>query len=219
MSDLTKPAPANEALRTLHQAYPRLHHYLQFSTPLELLIATILSAQVRDDVVNATTTSLFKKYRTAEDYARAELQQLIKEIGAVSYPAAKAKHIREACQELARKHGGGVPRTMADLVALPGIGRKSANAILQNAFDVVEGIVVDTHVLRVAYRLGWTDTEKNAEKAEKQLMELLPRGEWKRFPWLMKAHGRAVCRAPVPRCSQCPVARGCPKRGVAQVQR
>ncbi len=214
-----KPAPVNDVLRALHQAYPRLHHYLHFSTPLELLIATILSAQVRDEVVNATTTSLFRKYRTAEDYAHAELQPLIREIGAVSYPAAKAKHIKEACQELARRHGGEVPRTMADLAALPGIGRKSANAILQNAFDVVEGIVVDTHVLRVAYRLGWTDTEKNAEKAEKQLMELLPREEWKRFPWLMKAHGRAVCRAPAPRCSQCPVARLCPKQGVAQVRR
>lgn len=203
-------------LSTLHNLYPNLHHYLTFSTPLELLVATILSAQVRDEVVNATTPLLFKKYKNAQDYADADIAELAYTIRSITFGATKAKHIKEACQRIVEKHKGTIPHTMEELTSLPGIGRKSANVILQNAFGIVEGVVVDTHVLRVAYRLGFTSTEKNAEKSEKELMELLPKTEWKTFPWLMKSHGRAVCKAPVPSCSSCSIEKLCPKQGVAK---
>ena len=204
----------NDVLKILHKTYPTLRHYLNFSNPLELFVATILSAQVRDEVVNATTDVLFKKYKTVAEYARTDLQELIDDIKKVSFPANKAKNIKEACKILAEKYQGKVPRTMEELTALSGIGRKSANAILQNAFGIVEGITVDTHVLRVSYRLGWTTTDKNAEKSEEQLMQVIPKAEWKMFPWLMKAHGRTICKAPVPECSKCPVNKLCPKQGV-----
>lgn len=203
-------------LTTLHKTYPHPHYYLNFSNSLELLVAALLSAQVRDEVVNAATPALFKKYRTAEQYAKADLHELTALIKTITFAGNKAKHIREACRILVQKHHGNVPRTMGELTELPGIGRKTANAILQNAFDLVEGIVVDTHVLRVAYRLGWTTTDKNAEKAEEQLLKIIPQSEWKQFPWLLKAHGRAICRAPIPGCRQCPVEKLCPKQGVGK---
>lgn len=205
-----------EILKTLHQTYPSLRYYLHFSTPLELLVAAILSAQVRDEMVNAATAALFKRYKTANDYAQAKLPELLSFIKTITFAGNKAKHIQEACKILVQKHQGKVPRTMAELTELPGIGRKTAHAILQNAFDIVEGIVVDTHVLRVAYRLGWTTTDQNAEKAEEQLLKIIPRAEWKQFPWLMKAHGREICKAPVPSCSRCPVEKLCEKQGVGK---
>lgn len=205
-----------EILRTLHKTYPNLRYYLNFSNPLELLVAAILSAQVRDEVVNVTTPALFKKYKTAEQYAKADLSELTNFIKTITFAGNKAKHIQEACRILVQKHSGKVPKTMTELTELPGIGRKTANAILQNAFDMVEGIVVDTHVLRISYRLGWTTTDKNAEKAEEQLLKMIPRPEWKQFPWLMKAHGREICKAPVPFCGRCPVEKFCPKQGVGK---
>lgn len=203
-------------LATLHQTYPHLHHYLNFSNPLELLVATILSAQVRDEIVNTTTPALFAKYRKAEDYANADLQTLISMVKTITFSATKAKHIKESCTILRDKYMGNVPQKMEELIELPGIGRKSANAILQNAYNKVEGIIVDTHVLRVPFRLGLTTTDKNAEKAERELMEILPKAEWKEFPWLMKSHGRAVCKAPTPTCSACPVEKLCPKNNVTK---
>lgn len=205
-----------QVLSILHTTYPNLHHYLTFSNPLELLVASILSAQVRDEVVNAATPALFKKYKTADAYAKADLKELTSMVKNITFANNKAKNIKAACAILAEKYHGKVPHTSEELIELPGIGRKTANAILQNAFGIVQGIVVDTHVLRVAYRLGWTDTDKNAEKSEQQLMAIIPKSEWKTFPWLMKAHGRAICKAPVPFCSTCPVNNLCPKQGVTK---
>jgi len=206
---------AAKILATLKRLYPNARYYLDFSNPLELLVAAILSAQVRDTVVNATTPKLFQKYKTAQDYARADLETLITEISPVSFPANKAKHIKEACKLLVAKYHGNVPKTMEELVELPGIGRKTANAILINAFGRVEGIVVDTHVMRVAYRLGWMTSQK-PEKIEQDLMKLIPKEDWARITWLLKDHGRAVCSAPVPACSRCVLEPDCPKAGVTK---
>ncbi len=213
---MPNPAQAKITLERLHKAYPKLHHYLTFSNPLELLVASMLSAQVRDEMVNAATPALFKKYKKAEAYAHTDVRELNGYIKTITFAGNKARNIKETCRILVEKHDGNVPRSMDALTGLPGISRKTANAILQNAFNIVEGIVVDTHVLRVAHRLGWTDTDKNAEKAEQQLMQLLPKQEWKTLPWLLKAHGRAICKAPVPLCSACPVEKLCPKQGVAR---
>ncbi|MBI4714893.1 MAG: endonuclease III [Nitrospirae bacterium] len=202
-----------QILSRLKELYPGARYYLNFSSPLELLIATILSAQVRDTVVNAVTPRLFGKYKTAADYAGADLETLIREITPVSFPANKAKHIREACKILVEKYHGAVPDTMEQLVELPGVGRKTANAILINAFGKVEGIVVDTHVIRVAYRLGWTKN-KNPEKIERDLTATVPREDWARITWLLKEHGKAVCKAPVPVCSRCGMEPLCPKGGI-----
>ena len=145
-------------------------------------------------------------------YAQANLKELISVILPISFPANKAKHIKEACEILVEKHQGEVPDTLESLAELPGIGRKTANAILINAFGKVQGIVVDTHVIRVAYRLGWTKSKK-PEEIESDLMKVIPQSEWARITWLLKDHGRALCR-PEPQCSECSLEDICPKSGV-----
>ncbi|MGQ9602282.1 MAG: endonuclease III [Candidatus Bipolaricaulia bacterium] len=204
---------AGQILEALEEAYPDVHYYLDFSNPLELLVAAVLSAQCRDEVVNATTAELFKKYRRAEDYANAPLAELERALAKIPFYRNKAKNIQEACRVLVERYGGEVPQTAEELMNLPGIGRKTANAILQNAFDKVEGIVVDTHVIRLAQRLGLSQS-KDPEKIEQDLMALFPRSAWKRLPWLFKAHGRAVCTAQRPRCSECGLSALCPKVGL-----
>ena len=174
-------------------------------------MATILSAQCRDDVVNSVTARLFKKYKTVADFTKLNAE----DIKSITFFNNKAKSIREASKILMEKHGGKVPHTMEDLIMLPGVGRKTANAILINAFDKVSGVVVDTHVIRVAYRLGLT-RNTNPEKIEKDLMAVVPKSEWKRITWLFKDHGRAVCKAPVPVCSKCVLNSICPKQGVTK---
>jgi endonuclease-3 len=199
----------------LKRLYPHARYYLNFSSPLELLVAAILSALVRDTVVNATTPKLFQKYKTAQDYAQADLETLIQEIKPVTFPANKARHIKEASRILVQNHRGEVPDTLEDLVKLPGIGRKTAHAILINAFHKVEGIVVDTHVIRVAYRLGWTKN-KDPEKIEQDLIRIIPKRDWAAVTWLLKDHGRAVCQAPVPACNRCTLEMLCPKAEVTK---
>ncbi|MCI0529312.1 MAG: endonuclease III [Nitrospira sp.] len=206
---------ALKVLTELKRLYPHAKYYLNFSSPLELLVAAILSAQVRDTVVNATTPQLFKKYKTAQDYAGADLETLIQEISPVTFPANKAKYIKQACKILVEKYHGKVPDTVDQLVELPGIGRKTANVILINAFGKIEGIVVDTHVIRVAYRLGWTKS-KNPEKIEEDMMKIIPGEDWARVTWLLKNHGRAVCKAPTPECSRCTLEPYCPRAGVTK---
>jgi endonuclease-3 len=206
---------ASKVLAGLKKLYPNARYYLNFSNPLELVVAAILSAQVRDTVVNATTPRLFQKYKTARDYAQADLEALIKEISPVTFPANKAKYIKEAGKILAERYHGKVPDTVEQLVGLPGIGRKTANAILINVYGKVEGIVVDTHVIRVAYRLGWTKS-KNPEKIEQDLMKIIPKSDWARITWLLKDHGRAFCKAPTPECSRCTLEPHCPKAGVTK---
>ena len=206
---------ASKVLAGLKRLYPHAKYYLNFTNSLELVVAAILSAQARDTVVNATTPHLFKKYKMAQDYAQADLETLIREISPITFSANKAKYIKQACKILVEKYHGKVPDTVDQLVELPGIGRKTANAILINAFGKVEGIVVDTHVIRVAYRLGWTKN-KNPEKIEEDMMKMIPREDWARITWLLKDHGRAVCKAPIPECSRCTLESYCPKAGVTK---
>lgn len=198
----------------LKKEYPDAKYYLNFSNPLELMVAAMLSAQVRAEVVNAATKELFKNYKSAEDYANADMKELTDCVKSVTFAENKAKNIKKACTILAEKHGGQVPETMEELTALPGIGRKTANAILQNAFNIVEGVIVDTHVIRLSCRLGWTKNT-NPEKIEQDLMKLVNSRYWKEIPHLLKSHGRTVCKAPIPYCTKCILNKICPKQGVA----
>lgn len=204
---------AKAVLGKLSRKYPAHGHYLNFKTHLDLLVATILSAQVPDERVNAVTKDLFKRYRKAEHYARLSHSQLANNIKTISFAGNKAKYIVEACKVLVDKHNSRVPDNIKELVKLPGIGRKTANAILIHAYGIVEGIPCDTHVLRVSYRLGWT-SHKNPDKVEQDLMNIIPKRLWKRLPQILKDHGRAVCKAPTPLCNSCIITSICPKRGV-----
>ncbi len=206
---------AKPVLELLKKKYGTLKHYLNFSNPLELLVGAILSPQVRDEIVNAATPSMFKEYKTAKDYASATVKDLLKHISKISFAGKKAEHIIAACKILDEKFGGKVPRTLDELTQLPGIGKKTAIVILAHAYDIVEGIAVDTHVLRVSYRLGWTKNT-NADKVEKDLRQLIPKEWWKQTPLLLKAHGRETCKAAVPYCSKCMVTVLCPKNGVTE---
>jgi endonuclease-3 len=210
---MDKKQRAEEILARLREAYPQASYYLKFSNPLELLVATILSAQARDEAVNAVTAELFRKYKRAADYASVSLEELEKDIQKINFYRNKAKAIQAACKILLEQYGGEVPDTMEELVKLPGIGRKTANAILTNAFNKVEGIVVDTHVIRLSQRMGFT-RDKSAEGIERDLMGLFPKEAWRELPWLMKEHGRAICTAKRPKCASCVVGELCPKVGL-----
>jgi len=202
-------------IELLKKNYPNAKYYLNFSNPLELMIAAILSAQIRDEIVNATTPKIFAKYKTAKDYANADLKDFTKEISAVTFAGMKAKNIINACRILVEKYNRKVPETMEELTALPGIGRKTANTILINAFGKVEGIPVDTHVIRLSFRLGWTKSTK-PEEIEQDLMKIVPKEDWKKIAYLLKAHGRTICQAPIPTCSKCFLEKICPKNGVTK---
>jgi endonuclease III len=204
-----RAARARTILARLREVYPDARCSLDFSTPLELLVATILSAQCTDERVNLVTKELFRKYRTAEDYAGADPEELERDIKQTGFYRNKAKHIREAAALLVRAHHGEVPRTMADLVALPGVARKTANVVMGNAYGTVEGVVVDTHVGRLARRMGLTATE-DPVKVEQDLMGLLPSGDWLDLSHIFIYHGRAVCQARKPLCEHCRVASLCP---------
>jgi len=199
----------------LKKNYPNAKYYLNFSNPLELMVAAILSAQVRDEVVNATTPKIFSRYKTAKDYANADLKEFTKEISAVTFARMKAKNIINSCKILVEKYKGKVPNTIDELTALPGVGRKTANTILINAFGKVEGIPVDTHVIKLSFRLGWVKSKK-PEEIEQDLMKIVPKNDWKKIAYLLKAHGRALCQAPVPTCSKCFLDKICPKNGVTK---
>lgn len=199
-------------VRLLKEAYPKAKIALHFSTPLELLVATILSAQCTDERVNQVTASLFQKYRTVRDYAEADLEELAEDIRPTGFFQQKARYIKEAARLILEKFGGEVPRTMEELLELPGVARKTANIVLANAYGKVEGIPVDTHVRRLAQRLGFTK-EKDPQKIEQDLMALLPREDWAVVPYVLQAHGRKVCKARKPLCDQCVVAHLCPSRG------
>ncbi len=206
---------ADTGINRLKKHYPKAKYYLNFSNPLELMVAAILSAQVRDVIVNDAIPALFKKYNSAKAYANANSEELIKYIDKITFAGSKARNIKAACKILVEKHRGKVPDTMEDLVQLPGIGRKTANAILINGFDKVVGIPCDTHVIRVSYRLGWTKNT-NPDNIEQDLMQLIPKQYWKKVPYWLKDHGRAVCKAPIPECSKCFLNDVCPKVGVTK---
>src|SRR5687767_2624266 len=197
-----KAARCAEILRRLDAAYPNAHCELNFTNPLELLIATILSAQCTDKQVNIVTQDLFKKYRTAADFAKADLSELENDIRRIGFFRNKARNIKACCQELVEKYEGKVPRTMEQLINLAGVGRKTANVVLGNAFDINEGVVVDTHVARLAQRLGLTK-ETTPEKIEVEMMNLVPREHWTLFSHWIIWHGRRRCFARGPECGQC----------------
>jgi endonuclease-3 len=204
---------ARRVARHLAKDYADATCALAFSNPLELLIATILSAQCTDVRVNIVTQSLFKKYRTALDYAKANRAMLEREIQSTGFFRNKAKNIQECCRQLVTEHDGKVPRDMESLTKLPGVGRKTASVVLGTAFGIAEGVVVDTHVTRLSRRLGLTG-EKNAEKIEQDLMALLPQKEWIDFSHRMIHHGRQVCIARRPLCERCSMNGFCPRLGV-----
>lgn len=204
---------AAKVVRALKRDYPDATCALNFETPLELLIATILSAQCTDERVNMVTEKLFKRYTTAADYARTRLPTLEKEIRSTGFYRNKAKAIKQCCQRLADEYDGELPRDIDRLVELPGVGRKTANVVLGTAFGIPTGVVVDTHVGRLSRRLGMT-SQKNAEKVESELMDQLPAKEWIDFSHRMIHHGRRVCAARRPNCGDCSMSRFCPKIGV-----
>jgi endonuclease-3 len=204
---------ARRIVNRLRKAYPDARCALNFSSPLELLIATILSAQCTDVRVNLVTQKLFKKYRTAADYAAAPIRQLEREIQSTGFFRNKAKNIKACCQKLVDVHGGEVPRNLDELVKLPGVGRKTGNVVLGTAFGIPSGVVVDTHVARIAYRLGLTK-HKDAGKIEQDLMKVIPRSEWIDFSHRLIHHGRQICLARAPKCDQCPLEPECPRIGV-----
>jgi len=198
-----------EIIDLLEKVHPDAKLALRWSNPLELLVATILSAQCTDERVNRVTEHLFKKYRTAEDYANANLEEFESDIKSISFYRNKARSIKKACQILVEKYNSEVPRTMEDLLSLPGVARKTANVVLSNAYGIFEGIIVDTHVSRVSRRLGLTQ-ETDPEKIEKDLMEIVPREKWLRFADLLIFHGRRICKAKNPKCGECILNRICP---------
>ncbi|MEM2094225.1 MAG: endonuclease III [Candidatus Bathyarchaeia archaeon] len=195
--------------KLLREKYPNARVALKFSNPLEILIATILSAQCTDAKVNEVTSSLFKKYRTAEDYAKAELSVLEQEIKPTGFYRNKARYIKESCAIIARDYGGKVPDTMEELMKLPGVARKTANIVLANAYGIVAGIAVDTHVSRVSQRLQLT-TSKDPYKIEKDLMQLFPKEMWFPLNYLIIDFGRDICAAANPACERCPLSKLCP---------
>lgn len=200
---------AAEILRLLEKTYPEAAIALRYSNSLELLISTILSAQATDEQINKITPRLFEKYKTPEDYANANLEELQQDIRSSGFYRNKAKNIRNCCKMLVEKYHSQVPRTMEELVELPGVARKTANIVLTNAFGVVEGIAVDTHVRRLAQRLGLSDTD-DPVKIELNLMKILPKENWERISDLLIFHGRRVCYARRPNCAGCILNKICP---------
>jgi len=208
-----KSARTNRIISVLLKTYPNAHCELNFSNPLELLIATILSAQCTDKRVNIVTGDLFKKYRSAADFAQADHADLERDIKSTGFFRNKAKNIKACCATIVERHGGAVPRTMEELTALGGVGRKTANVVLGNAFGINLGVVVDTHIARLSQRLGLT-RHSDPEKIEQDLMPLVPREQWTHFSHWMIWHGRRRCDARKPDCPGCEIAKDCPRIGV-----
>jgi endonuclease-3 len=200
-------------IAALQRIYPHAHCELNFSNPLQLLVATILSAQCTDRRVNIVTAELFKKYRSAKDFAAAPLAKIEEAVKSTGFFRNKAKNIQNCCRALIEKFGGEVPRTMDELHALAGVGRKTANVILGNAFGINVGVVVDTHVTRLSNRLGLTK-QTDAVKIEQELMQLVPQKDWTLFSHWLIWHGRRRCAARRPDCANCEIQKLCPQIGI-----
>jgi endonuclease-3 len=205
---------AAKVVRRLRADFPDAECALRHRSPLELLVATILSAQCTDERVNIVTEKLFTKYPSAAHYARAKLPALEKDIHSTGFFRNKAKNIQACCRQLVEKHGGEVPSDMDALVALAGVGRKTASVVMGTAFGIASGVVVDTHVARISRRLGLT-RHTDAVKIERDLIDQLPKKEWILFSHRMIHHGRQVCAARKPKCDTCSMAKFCPRIGVA----
>jgi endonuclease III len=217
-SALKSKSTASKVAKLLAAEYPDAICALRFSSPLELLIATILSAQCTDVRVNMVTPQLFRKYRTASAYAAASREELEMQVQSTGFFRSKAKNIQECCRKLADEYGGKVPKTLGELVELPGVGRKTANVVLGTAFEIPSGVVVDTHVSRISHRLGLTK-HKDAVKIERDLIAQLPPREWIDFSHRLIHHGRKICVARKPRCPDCVLQAICPKIGVTDTGR
>ena len=203
------PAQVNAIIAELRRLYPDAKCSLNFTNPLELLVATQLSAQCTDERVNIVTVDLFKKYRSAGDYATASQEELEKDIKSTGFYRNKARNLRAAAQLLIINYGGEVPRTMDELLTLPGVARKTANVVLGNAYGIVIGFVVDTHIGRLARRFGWT-TSEDPVKVEQDLMRIIPQRDWLDLSHMLIYHGRATCNARKPACAACTLADLCP---------
>ena len=202
-------ARTRKIIRLLKREYPDAACSLAYSNPLELLVATILSAQCTDERVNQLTPELFRKYPSCNDYLKVQQSELEQDIRPTGFYRNKARAIQGACRLIKEEHGGRVPDRIEELLQLPGVARKTANVVLGNAFGIASGVVVDTHVARLSQRLALSK-ETQAEKIERDLMELVPRADWIIFPHLMIAHGRKVCKARRPLCAECVLEKFCP---------
>lgn len=216
----TRESPLQErappVIRILSRTYPTATVALKFTTPLEILVATILSAQCTDERVNLVTQGpdgLFARYPSAADYLAVPQEQLAQELHSTGFFNQKARSIQGACRVIVEEFEGEVPRTMPRLLRLPGVARKTANIVMGNAYGRVAGIAVDTHVRRVSQRLGFTE-HNDPDKIEQDLMRIVPRRRWFGFTYVLIDHGRAICKAPVPRCEECPVSHLCPSSRV-----
>jgi len=212
-SPSAKKLRARKIVSLLRRAYPGAKCSLIHKSPLKLLVATILSAQCTDARVNLVTPALFVRYKTANDFADADIHELENLVRSTGFYHNKAKNIKAACSILVEKHNGRVPRTMEEMLELPGVARKTANIVLGNSYGVIEGVPVDTHAIRISHLLGFT-RERQQEKIERDLMALLPRADWLKISDLFVHHGRVVCIARRPQCSKCPVEKYCPKIGL-----
>ena len=208
-TELDKKTRLLKIIKLLEKEYPKAKTALHYSSPIEILVATILSAQCTDKRVNVVTKSLFKKYRTAEDYANADLAELEQDMRSTGFYRNKSKNIKMSGRMLIEKYNSQVPRTMSELIELPGVARKTANIVLSNAYGVIVGIAVDTHVRRLSQRLGLTEN-KNPNKIEADLMLIVPKSHWQRITNLLIFHGRNVCMARKPKCSICSLNKICP---------
>ena len=200
---------AAQILMELKQLYPDARCALNFTSALELLVATILAAQCTDERVNLVTVGLFKKYRSVEDYALVNQEELEKDIKSTGFYRNKAKNIRGAAQRMITSYDGQVPRTMEEILTLPGVARKTANVVLGNAFGIIVGFVVDTHIGRLARRFGWT-TSEDPVKVEQDLMRIIPQPDWLDLSHMLIYHGRAICTSRKPACAACTLATLCP---------
>jgi len=211
-----KEKRAAEIITRLKKEYPDAHCELNHANAFELLVATILSAQCTDARVNIVTATLFRKYRQPQDYLNAAPEELEQDIRPTGFYRSKAKSIRGASEKIIGDFGGEIPQTMAELLTLNGVARKTANVVLGNWFGIQSGVVVDTHVSRLSQRLGLTD-ETVPEKIEKDLQEIVPQNEWIMFPHRLIAHGRKICQARKPKCEICVLENICPKIGVTRI--
>jgi len=217
MKGISKPADIKrdnktrvlEIIGLLEKEHPDAKIALNYTNPLELLVATILSAQCTDRRVNIVTKALFQKYRKAEDYAKADLNELEEDIRPTGFYRNKAKNIKKCCQILVEKFNSHVPKTMKEMLELPGVARKTANIVLSNAYGIIEGIAVDTHVRRLARRLGLSEHE-DPNKIERDLVKIVPKEKWMRFTDLLIFHGRRICGAKKPKCGICALNKLCP---------
>lgn len=210
LSEIETKQRLNNIVKILKDNYPQAKCALNFADPLQLLVATILSAQCTDERVNEVTKVLFKKYKTLHDYANANFETLAQEIRSTGFYKNKARNIISCCKQILERFDGKIPQSISELTTLPGIGRKTANVVLGNAFGIAEGIVVDTHVARVSKRLGLTQNI-NPDKIEEDLMKIVPKEDWIIFAHLLIFHGRNRCKARNPDCDNCEIVKFCPK--------